>query len=179
MKVLIEDLFEVSKATCGNMKLDLHPVDILNLIRQVVFELDKQLKAANLDVRYHFDEEKRILLLDSEKTYRIFENLFGNIAKYSLPGTRVYVESQKTDERYQIVLKNISAQELEPNPEHLTERFVRGDQSRNSEGSGLGLAIAKSFAEIQGGTMDVETDGDLFKVILKFMIKELTEKEEK
>ena len=73
----------------------------------------------------------------------------------------------------------ISAQELESNPEHLTERFVRGDQSRNSEGSGLGLAIAKSFAEIQGGTMDVETDGDLFKVILKFMIKELPEKEEK
>lgn len=179
LKVLIEDLFEVSKATSGNMKLDLHPVDILNLIRQVVFELDKQLKAPNLDIRYHFDEEKRILLLDSEKTYRIFENLFGNIAKYSLPGTRVYVESQKTDERYQIVLKNISAQELEPNPEHLTERFVRGDQSRNSEGSGLGLAIAKSFAEIQGGTMDVETDGDLFKVILKFMIKELPEKEEK
>ena len=179
LKVLIEDLFEVSKATSGNMKLDLHPVDILNLIRQVVFELDKQLKAANLDIRYHFDEEKMILLLDSEKTFRIFENLFGNIAKYSLPGTRVYVTSQKLDDHYQIVLKNISAQELDSDPYHLTERFVRGDKSRNSEGSGLGLAIAKSFAEIQGGTMDVETDGDLFKVILKFMIKELPEKEKK
>ena len=96
-----------------------------------------------------------ILRLDSQKTYRIFENLLNNIVKYALPGTRVYVEIEKTEKDVFIRLKNISATELTFNPEEITERFVRGDESRNTEGSGLGLAIVKSFVGLQGGSFHI------------------------
>lgn len=164
LKVLIEDLFEVSKTNSGNITLNLISVDIMNLLKQVEFEMSDKLQAAGLEVRMNLTDEKIILSLDSQKTYRIYENLFGNIAKYALPGTRVYVEGVCRDERVVITLKNISAQEITVNTSELTERFVRGDASRNTEGSGLGLAIAKSFAQLQGGELSVDIDGDLFKV---------------
>ncbi len=164
MKVLIEDLFEVSKATSQNMTLNIVDVDIMNLVKQVAFELGDKLEAAALDLRMNLTEEKVILPLDSQKTYRIFENLFGNIAKYAMPGTRVYVNGFRIDDMVVITLKNISAQEITVDSSELTERFVRGDVSRNTEGSGLGLAIAKSFTELQGGKLELEVDGDLFKV---------------
>ena len=106
-----------------------------------------------------------ILPLDSQKTYRIYENLFGNIAKYALPGTRVYVNGFRIGDTVAITLKNISAQEITVDSSELTERFVRGDASRNTEGSGLGLSIARSLTELQGGTFDLAVDGDLFKAI--------------
>ena len=109
-----------------------------------------------------------VLSLDSQKTYRIFENLFGNVAKYTLPGTRVYLQCRKIEQEVQIILKNITAQEIQVNAEELTERFVRGDISRNTEGSGLGLAIAKSFTELLGGSFKIDLDGDLFKVTVSF-----------
>lgn len=164
LKVLIEDLFEVSKATSQNMTLNIVDVDIMNLVKQVAFELGDKLEAAALDLRMNLTEEKVILPLDSQKTYRIFENLFGNIAKYAMPGTRVYVNGFRIDDMVVITLKNISAQEITVDSSELTERFVRGDVSRNTEGSGLGLAIAKSFTELQGGKLELEVDGDLFKV---------------
>ena len=119
---------------------------------------------AGLDIRMNLTDEKILLTLDSQKTYRIYENLFGNIAKYALRGTRVYVNGFRIDDAVVITLKNISAQEITVDSEDLTERFVRGDASRNTEGSGLGLAIAKSFTELQGGRLSLEVDGDLFKV---------------
>ncbi len=164
LKVLIEDLFEVSKANSHNMTLNLMDVDIINLIKQVSFEMTDKLEASNLDLRMNLPEEKVILSLDSQRTYRIYENLFGNIAKYALPGTRVYVAGSVEADKVIITLKNITADEIYVNAEELTDRFVRGDTSRNTEGSGLGLAIAKSFTELQGGKMTVEIDGDLFKV---------------
>lgn len=164
LKSLIEDLFEVSKANSQNITLNRTDVDIMNLIKQVVFELSDKLEAANLEVRMNLTDEKVILSLDSQKTYRIYENLFGNIAKYAMSGTRVYVNGFRIDDRVVITLKNISAQEITVDSAELTERFVRGDASRNTEGSGLGLAIAKSFAELQGGELSLEVDGDLFKV---------------
>ena len=112
--------------------------------------------------------EKAVLQLDGEKTYRIFENLFMNVQKYAMDCSRVYVDIAETKENVEVIIKNISAEELNIAPEELTERFVRGDQSRNSDGSGLGLAIVKSFVQLQGGTFQVEVDGDLFKVILKW-----------
>ena len=119
-------------------------------------------------------EEKIILQLDSQKTYRIFENLYVNIIKYALHDTRVFVMVEKyggsdgTAPRICIEMKNISEQEILGDPQELSERFVRGDASRNSEGSGLGLAIARSLTELQGGRFRIEADGDLFKVILIF-----------
>lgn len=172
LKVLIEDLFEVSKANSKNISLNIMDVDIMNLVKQVAFEMSDKLSAARLDVRMNLTDEKVILPLDSQKTYRIFENLFGNIAKYAMPGTRVYVNGFRTDDTAVITLKNISAQEITVDSAELTERFVRGDASRNTEGSGLGLAIAKSFAALQGGELDLEVDGDLFKVTITWQVKE-------
>ena len=164
LKVLIEDLFEISKATSRNIQLNIVPVDIVNLIKQTRLEMSDKLIQAGLEIRMMLPEQKILLLLDPQKTYRIYENLFGNIAKYALTGTRVYVTATTTQNEISIVLKNISAHELSVKPEELTDRFVRGDSSRNTEGSGLGLAIAKSFTELQGGKLLLETDGDLFKV---------------
>ena len=172
LKVLIEDLFEVSKASSNNITLNIMDVDIMNLVKQVEFEMSDKLKAANLDVRMNLTDEKVILPLDSQKTYRIYENLFGNIAKYAMPGTRVYVSGFRTDNEAVITMKNISAQEITVDSSELTERFVRGDASRNTEGSGLGLAIAKSFTTIQNGELTLEVDGDLFKVTTTWHIED-------
>lgn len=163
LKVLIEDLFEVSKATSGNVTLNLMPVDIMSLIKQVSFEMKDKMDEAQLDVRMNLTDEKVVLPLDSQKTYRIYENLFGNIAKYALKGTRVYINGFRIDDTVVITFKNISAQEITVDSAELTERFVRGDAARNTEGSGLGLAITKSFTELQGGELQLEVDGDLFK----------------
>lgn len=171
LKALIEDLFEVSKANSQNITLDIRDVDIVSMVKQVEFEMEDKLADAGLDVRMSMPEEKVIVPLDSQKTFRIFENLFGNIAKYALPGTRVYVNGFTAKDEVTIILKNIAAQELSASGEELTERFVRGDASRNTEGSGLGLAIAKSFTEIQGGKFRIELDGDLFKVVLIWKVK--------
>lgn len=168
LKVLIEDLFEVSKATSGNVNLRYMNIDICHLIKQVRLEMSDKLEEAGLDVRMELPEDKIIVSLDNQKTYRIFENLFQNIAKYALPGTRVYVQGKVEEGRIFISLKNISASELTVEVSELAERFVRGDVSRNTEGSGLGLAIAKSLTQLQGGDFKLESDGDLFKVMLSF-----------
>lgn len=176
LKVLIEDLFEISKASSGNVRLEPVAVDICNLMRQVYLEHEDRMNANGLDMRFDLPEEKIILQLDSQKTYRIFENLYVNITKYALPNTRVYVQAKVLTEnektvparKIHIELKNISAQELTVHPTDLTERFVRGDVSRNTEGSGLGLAIAKSFTELQGGKFDIAIDGDLFKAVIEW-----------
>lgn len=168
LKVLIEDLFEVSKATTGNIALNIMDVDIVNLMRQVYLEYQDKIEAAGLTFRFQLPEDKVILPLDSMKTYRIFENLYINIIKYALQGTRVYVTLKQDAQGVHIELKNISAYELSLNPDDLLERFVRADGSRNTEGSGLGLAIAQSFTELQHGRIRIEVDGDLFKVYLDF-----------
>lgn len=168
LKFLIEDLFEVSKASSGNITLNLMDVDICNLMRQVYLEYEDRVEEAELIFRFRMPEEKIILRLDSQKTYRIFENLYINIIKYAMPHTRVYISVEKTEKSTEIELKNMSATELNIAAEDLTERFVRGDSSRNTEGSGLGLAIARSFVEVQGGRMKVQIDGDLFKVKIEW-----------
>ncbi len=166
LKFLIEDLFEVSKATSGNVVLNPVDVDICNLMRQIYLEYEDKVEEADLIFRFSLPEEKVVLKLDSQKTYRIFENLYINIIKYAMPHTRVYIHGEKTEKGIRIELKNMSATELNISPQDLTERFVRGDSSRNTEGSGLGLAIARSFVELQGGSLKVEIDGDLFKVTI-------------
>ena len=168
LKVLIEDLFEISKANSGNVTMNFLDVDVVQLLKEVRVEMSDQIEASNLDFRFHLPEEKIILSLDGQRTYRIFENLLNNAIKYAMPFTRVYVDVADNHSEVTITFKNMSAKELNFDAEYLTERFVRGDSSRNSEGSGLGLAIAKSFTELQHGTMNVQIDGDLFKVTICF-----------
>ncbi|MCD8168063.1 MAG: sensor histidine kinase [Clostridiales bacterium] len=169
LKVLIEDLFEVSKASSGTVALHPENVDIISLLKQVRFELSDKMTASGIEFRFNLPEGRVVLYLDSQKTYRIFENLLVNIAKYGMPGTRAYIQVAREPEGYvNISMRNVSAQELNVSPEELTERFVRGDSARNTEGSGLGLAIARSFVEVQGGTMKVEVEDDLFRVTIRW-----------
>lgn len=170
LKVLIEDLFEVSKATSNNISFEYMDVDVVNLMKQVAVEHEDKFAAAGLDLRWNVPQEKTILRLDNQKTYRVFENLFVNIQKYAMPNSRVYVDVKKIAEAgiVEIAIKNMSANELNFPADEITERFVRGDVSRNTEGYGLGLAIAKSFTEGQGGAFRVEVDGDLFKVVIQW-----------
>lgn len=168
LKQLIEDLFEVSKINSNNIILNPVEVDLAELIKQVQLELSDRFEESGIDVRAQYPEEKVILMLDSQKTYRIFENLFVNVIKYGMPGTRAYFTVQLEEASVEITLKNISATELNLTPEEISERFIRGDKARNTEGSGLGLAIVKSFVEIQGGVFQIIMDGDLFKVSIRF-----------
>ena len=171
LKHLIEDLFEVSKATTGNINLNIMDVDISYLMKQVVLELDDKINEAGLDMRLSLPEEKVILPLDGQRTYRVFENLIINVVKYALPNSRVYIDIKDGRENVDVIIKNISADEITFNINEISDRFVRGDKSRNTEGSGLGLAIVKSFVELQGGKFHIEVDGDLFKAIISFKKK--------
>jgi len=166
LKVLIEDLFEVSKASSNDITLNLMSVDIVKLMKQVVVEHKEKYDEAGLQLHWRVPEEKIELMLDSQKTYRVFENLFSNIQKYAMPHSRVYIDVTDAEGQVSIVVKNMSAEPLNVAGEELTERFVRGDASRNTEGSGLGLAIAKNFTEVQKGNFEVCVDGDLFKTTL-------------
>lgn len=166
LKRLIEDLFEVSKAATGNVTMHYTEVDLAALLKQVQYELADKLQDCGIDFRWQLPDMRVPLVLDGQKTCRIFENLLINITKYGMPGTRAYITLTPLADGAQIVFKNISAAELDFDTQQITERFVRGDKSRNTEGSGLGLAIVKSFAELQGGSFEVAADGDLFKAIV-------------
>ena len=177
LKVMIEDLFEISKATSKSVTMNFMKVDIVGLLKQVGLECDEKIKAANLDFRWNLPEGKVVMLLDSQKTYRIFENLIVNITKYAMPHTRVYIELIDEGSHVSVSMKNVSASELNFNTDEITDRFVRGDVSRNTEGSGLGLAIAKSFTELQYGTLKISTDADLFKVVIRLPKRSESEEE--
>lgn len=165
---LIEDLFEVSKVNSGDVHLNIVNVDIISLMKQTLLELDDKISESSLKVKNNFSSEKIILPLDSQRTFRVFENLIINISKYAMPSSRVYIDILETDRQVNITLRNMSATEIDFSVDDIMERFVRGDKSRNTEGSGLGLAIAKSFVELQGGKMKIDIDGDLFKVTITF-----------
>lgn len=168
LKQLIEDLFEVSKLNSNNIQLQLIKVDLVSLVKQIQFEYEDKFQEKSIELISKLPEEKVMLQLDSQKTYRIFENLYGNIIKYAMPSTRAYVEIVKDEEQVTVTIKNISEHVLDMDGEMLTERFVRGDTSRNTEGSGLGLAIVKSLVEKQGGSIHLIVDGDLFKTVIHF-----------
>ena len=167
LKVLIEDLFEISKATSQTVILNKMDVDVVNLFKQVKLELDSRFEEAELSFRCTWPEEKLICELDSQKTYRIFENLLVNISKYAMHGTRVYTKVCREDNEAVIQLLNVSAAEITVKAEDLTERFVRGDVSRNTEGSGLGLVVAKNIVSRHGGHIFVRSDeknGTIFTI---------------
>ena len=168
LKILIEDLFEVSKVNSGDIKLDLMELNIVSLIEQTKSECSDLFESRNLDVIMNTYDMNINLLLDGNKTYRVFENLFNNISKYTMEGTRVYIDITEEDDKVIISLKNISAAQMNFTSDEIVERFVRGDKSRHESGSGLGLAIVKSFVEAQGGSFSIDIDGDLFKAVVIF-----------
>ena len=167
LKALIEDLFEASKAASGEMELHLAKIDIVQLLRQTLGEFDEKLAESLLEIRTSFPDEKVYVNGDGRRLFRVFENLISNITKYSLRGTRVYIDIIKDEKNAIIIMKNISSYELNFDAGEIINRFKRGDEARTTEGSGLGLAIAKSIVELHGGELNIEIDGDLFKSIIK------------
>ena len=168
LKILIEDLFEASKATSGNVDLNPENIDVIALFRQTLGELEEKINESNLQFRINAPENKVMCNLDGKRTYRVFENIISNILKYSMENSRVYIDVVENEKSIRFIFKNISSYEMNFDPSEIAERFTRGDKSRSTEGSGLGLSIAKSFVELQGGGLDIVIDGDLFKLTVKF-----------
>lgn len=172
MKKLTEDLVEASKAATGNVKIDLEPCDAQVMMMQVTGEYQERAEREDLEIISSMPPDNIRILADGQSLWRVFNNLFSNICKYSQPGTRVYQTLEEKDGKAVITYKNISKYELNISSEELTERFVRGDSSRHTEGSGLGLSIARNLIELQGGRFNIFIDGDLFKVVIEFDILE-------
>lgn len=168
LKILIEDLFEASKIGSNNIELNLEENDINQLLTQTLVEMEDYINESKLDFIVNTPDKEVYILADGKKTFRVFENIISNILKYSLEGTRVYIDLVESDEKVHISFKNISKYQLNFDPDEITERFTRGDLSRNTEGSGLGLAIAKGLVQAQGGDLKVDIIGDLFIVNIDF-----------
>lgn len=166
LKTLIEDLFEVSKMSSGNVELKKERINLTQLLQQAIGEHKEDFENANLELRVVLPDFPIYAYVDGQKWWRVIDNLLINALKYSLSGTRVYVTLKKVGSTAELSVKNIANYELGDNVEELTERFKRADESRHTEGSGLGLAIAQSIAELHQGKLEVSVDGDLFKVVV-------------
>lgn len=168
LKKLIEDLMEMSKASTGNLTADITRLDAVESVNQALGEFADKLEKAQLTPVFRHPEESVAMMADGRLAWRVLSNLLSNTVKYALPGTRVYIDVMAVEGKVIISLKNISRDELNVDADELMERFVRGDDSRNTEGSGLGLNIAKTLMELQKGQLQLLVDGDLFKVTLIF-----------
>lgn len=167
LKKLITDLIEVSKASTGNITVNSAPMELKELLTQCLGEYDSRFKEKNLDVVTSIPNQPVEIVSDGRLLWRVFDNILGNIFKYALENTRIYIDLEANTDVVIIKVKNISESKLNISADELMERFVRGDSSRTTEGSGLGLSIAKSLTELMNGQFKVEVDGDLFKVIIK------------
>ena len=168
LKKLIDDLLEASKASSGSLSVNLTECELGILLDQMAGEYSEKLSAAGLELILTKPEESVKIMADGRHMWRIFDNLLNNICKYAQRGTRVYLDLTADALKAIVTFRNISATRLNISGDELTERFVRGDSSRNTEGSGLGLSIAQSLAQLQKGALDITVDGDLFKVVLSF-----------
>ena len=168
LKKLIEDLIEASKASTGNLVIHMETCDIRILLTQIAGEFEEKLQESRLELVIRESETPVAIKADNRHLWRIFDNLMNNICKYAQPETRVYINQEIKDDIIYIIFRNISRCPLDVSGDELMERFVRGDESRNSEGSGLGLSIARSLAESMNGSLTIVTDGDLFKAIVSF-----------
>lgn len=168
LKKLIEDLVEASKASSGNIKLNIERINLVELIKQTTGEFEDKFNEKNLNVEINASQDNIYVEADNRYMYRVIENLFSNISKYALEGSRVYIDVTKNGNEAKIEIKNISKDKLNITADELMQRFVRGDKSRTTEGSGLGLSISKSLTELQNGKFNVIIDGDLFKVEIVF-----------
>ena len=170
LKKLIEDLVDASKASSGTVKLNLEKINVKELMMQAIGEFEDKFKSKGLKVELKTDRDDIIILADAKYLYRVIDNAFGNIVKYALENTRVYVDLKEVDGEVLLDIKNISKEELNISSDELMQRFVRGDKSRTTEGSGLVLSIDKSLVELQKGKFNIVIDGDLFKVSIIFKL---------
>ena len=177
LKKLIEDLIEASKASTGSLKIEKEPCELGIFLQQIAGEYEERLENAQLALHLVLPEDKVYVEADGRHLWRVIDNLLQNVCKYAMAGTRVYLQLQEKAGQAIIIMKNVSASELNIPAEELMERFVRGDRSRHSEGSGLGLSIARSLTELQGGKFVIEIDGDLFKTAIGFPITSLQQNE--
>ena len=168
LKQLTDDLVEASKISSGNIELNKEKLNLTELINQSIGEFSEKFEELNLQVIFSAGDVPAYIFADSRRMWRVVENLFNNICKYALEGTRVYIDMEVEEGKIVASFKNISKQQMNISPDELTERFIRGDSSRSTEGSGLGLSIAKNLIQAQGGTFDIFLDGDLFKVVVEF-----------
>ncbi|MBQ0140856.1 MAG: HAMP domain-containing histidine kinase [Kurthia sp.] len=166
LKTLIDDLFEVSKMTSGNVEIQKQDVDITQLLQQALGEYEEEIEKSGVRFQVAIPEAEITAHIDGQKYWRVLDNLISNAIKYAMDGTRVFVTLEDVGSSVQITIKNISKYEISEAVEELYERFKRADASRHTEGSGLGLAIAQSIVEIHGGQMNIAIDGDLFKVVV-------------
>ncbi len=168
LKQLTDDLVEASRISSGSIVLEKEKLNLTELLNQGIGEFSEKMEESSLQVVFEDDDTPAYIYADSRRMWRVVENLFNNICKYALEGTRVYIDMAKRDGKIEVSIKNISRQQMNVRPEELTERFIRGDSSRTTEGSGLGLSIAKSLVQVHGGSFEILMDGDLFKVLLSF-----------
>ncbi len=169
LKKLIEDLVEASKVSSGNVKLNIEVINLKELLNQTVGEFEDKLEKKNLKLEMDLPNENVRIKADNRYLYRVIENVFSNISKYALEGSRVYIKLEEQKDEVYLEFKNISKDKLNISAEELMQRFVRGDKSRYTEGSGLGLSIAESLTELQGGNFKIDIDGDLFKVEIRWI----------
>lgn len=170
LQKLLEDLMEASKAATGNVEVNLEPCEVGVLLIQAAGEYQRRMEEKELELIVRHPEEPVMIMADGRHLWRVFDNLLNNICKYSQEHSRVYLNVEAGDAGVSVIFRNMSKYALDTAPEELKERFVRGDKSRHMEGNGLGLSIADSLTRLQGGRMEIVTDGDLFKVILRFEI---------
>ena len=170
LKNLTEDLVEASKASSGNLNLEISDIDFVELVNQTNGEFEEKFQTRNLILVMNLPEEAAVIMADGRRLWRVLENLYNNAYKYAMPGSRVYVDVVIENGQAVFIMKNVSENPLNINADDLTERFVRGDVARTTEGSGLGLSIAKSLTELQKGRFTITIDGDLFKACVSFPI---------
>jgi len=168
LKQLTEDLVEVSKITSGAIMLDMHPINMVELICQTGGEFNEIFEDVGLTVVTRLPNEPVMILADGSRLWRVVQNLYNNVAKYALKNTRVFVDLKENEGRAEFTIKDISAQSIHKTAQDLSERFVRGDESRGTEGHGLGLSIARHLTNLMGGTFEIQVDGDLFIVTITF-----------
>jgi signal transduction histidine kinase len=168
LKHIVSDLFDLAKSTSGNMPMDMEDIDLKKLLEQTLADMEDDIIKSGLPMKTKLPNHAVIIRSDGKKLYRVFQNVIDNALKYSLTGTRVFVETEESEDRVNVTIKNTAAYEMDFTPEEVLARFNRGDKSRTTEGSGLGLSIAESFTNVCGGNFKVDIDGDLFKVTIGF-----------
>lgn len=167
LKNMIQDIFELSKSTSGTVELELEELDMKKLLEQTLGDMEDAITDSGMEIRKKLSEEPAKFVGDGKKMYRVFQNLISNALKYSLKGTRIYIEETRSDKTIEVSIKNTASYEMDFTEEEVLERFARADKARNTEGHGLGLAIAESFVKNMGGTFEVDIDGDQFKVSVR------------
>ncbi|HHV46861.1 MAG TPA: GHKL domain-containing protein [Tissierellia bacterium] len=171
LKNIVSDLFDLAKSTSGDINLDMEKLDLKKLIEQTLGDMEDDIKDSGLQIKTRLPAEPVYIMADGKRLYRVFQNLIDNALKYSLKGTRVYIELEEANGKAIASIKNISGYEMNFTTEEILQRFARGDKARSTDGSGLGLSIAESFTRVCGGDFRVDIDGDLFKVTVKFNVE--------